>query len=168
MDRMQKIKMTEENFPAPVGFSLANYLRHSFGMFREDLIRVRVRFHKSLTRCLLERRCTRARKIKSSKMALWKLPLKWPVPRRSKPGFWASARSPRFSNQGRWSRRSKTICGRRYVLTANHETACNWGYHPTGLLRDRAGGNQRRKLETARHRGAWLPPQMKSRRKKKI
>lgn len=28
----------------PVGFSLANYLRHSFGMFTEDLVRVKVRF----------------------------------------------------------------------------------------------------------------------------
>jgi predicted DNA-binding transcriptional regulator YafY len=56
IDRMQKIKMTDENFPAPVGFSLENYLRHSLGMFREDLVRVKIRFHKSLTRYLLERR----------------------------------------------------------------------------------------------------------------
>jgi predicted DNA-binding transcriptional regulator YafY len=56
VDRMQKIKMTAENFIAPVGFSLENYLRHSFGMFREELVRVKVRFHKSLTRYLLERR----------------------------------------------------------------------------------------------------------------
>ncbi len=56
VDRMQKIKMTEDNFPAPVGFSLQNYLHHSFGMFREELVRVKVRFHKSLTRYLLERR----------------------------------------------------------------------------------------------------------------
>ncbi len=55
VDRMQKIKMTDESFSAPVGFSLENYLRHSFGMFREDLVRVKVRFHKSLTRYLLER-----------------------------------------------------------------------------------------------------------------
>ena len=48
--------MTEDNFPAPVGFSLQNYLHHSFGMFREELVRVKVRFHKSLTRYLLERR----------------------------------------------------------------------------------------------------------------
>jgi len=39
--RMQKIKMTEDSFPAPLGFSLENYLRHSFGMFREDLVRSR-------------------------------------------------------------------------------------------------------------------------------
>ncbi len=56
VDRMQKIKMTEESFPAPLGFSLESYLRHSFGMFREELVRVKVRFHKSLTRYLLERR----------------------------------------------------------------------------------------------------------------
>jgi predicted DNA-binding transcriptional regulator YafY len=56
VDRMHKIKMTDRTFAAPVGFSLANYLRHSFGMFTEDLVRVRVRFHKSLTRYLLERR----------------------------------------------------------------------------------------------------------------
>jgi len=56
VDRMQKIKMTDESFPAPIGFSLESYLRHSFGMFREDLVRVKVRFDKSLTRYLLERR----------------------------------------------------------------------------------------------------------------
>ncbi|MDP2604908.1 MAG: WYL domain-containing protein [Deltaproteobacteria bacterium] len=55
VDRMQKIKMTEESFPAQLGFSLESYLRHSFGMFREDLVRVKVRFDKSLTRYLLER-----------------------------------------------------------------------------------------------------------------
>jgi predicted DNA-binding transcriptional regulator YafY len=42
VDRMQKIKQTEESFPAPLGFSLENYLRHSFGMFREELVRVKV------------------------------------------------------------------------------------------------------------------------------
>jgi predicted DNA-binding transcriptional regulator YafY len=67
VDRMQKIKMTEENFPAPVGFSLANYLRHSFGMFTEDLVRVKVRFHKSLTRYLLERRWHPSQKNKRRK-----------------------------------------------------------------------------------------------------
>ena len=56
VDRMQKIKMTDESFPAPIGFSLESYLRHSFGMFREDLVRVKVRFNKSMTRYLLERR----------------------------------------------------------------------------------------------------------------
>jgi len=56
VDRMQKIKMTEESFPAPLGFSLENYLRHSFGMFREYLVRVKVRFHESITCYLLERR----------------------------------------------------------------------------------------------------------------
>src|SRR3970040_451022 len=45
VDRMQKIKMTDESFPAPIGFSLKDYLRHSFGMFREDLVRVKWRFH---------------------------------------------------------------------------------------------------------------------------
>jgi predicted DNA-binding transcriptional regulator YafY len=56
VDRMQKIKMTDQPFPAPLGFSLESYLRHSFGMFREELVQIRVRFHKSLTRYLLERR----------------------------------------------------------------------------------------------------------------
>ncbi|HXG53720.1 MAG TPA: WYL domain-containing transcriptional regulator [candidate division Zixibacteria bacterium] len=56
VDRMRKITMTGERFPAPVGFSLANYLRHSFGIFREDIVRVKVRFHKSLSRYLQERR----------------------------------------------------------------------------------------------------------------
>jgi predicted DNA-binding transcriptional regulator YafY len=56
VDRIQKIKQTEESFPAPLGFSLDKYLRPSFGMFTEDLVRVKVRFHTSLTRYLLERR----------------------------------------------------------------------------------------------------------------
>jgi predicted DNA-binding transcriptional regulator YafY len=67
VDRMQKIKMTDENFPAPVGFSLENYLRHSFGMFREELVRVKVHFHKSLTRYLLERRWHPSQKNKKLK-----------------------------------------------------------------------------------------------------
>jgi predicted DNA-binding transcriptional regulator YafY len=67
VDRMQKIKMTGESFSAPLGFSLENYLRHSFGMFREDLVRVKVRFHKSLTRYLLERRWHPSQKNKKLK-----------------------------------------------------------------------------------------------------
>ena len=67
VDRMQKIKMTGESFPAPLGFSLANYLRHSFGMFREDLVRVKVRCHKSMTRYLLERRWHPSQKNKKLK-----------------------------------------------------------------------------------------------------
>jgi len=56
VDRMKRMKLTDQNFPPPVGFSLENYLRHSFGMFTEELARVKARFHKSLTRYLLERR----------------------------------------------------------------------------------------------------------------
>lgn len=56
VDRMQKIKVTDDSFTMPPGFSLETYLRHSFGMMRKDLVRVKVRFHKSLTRYLLERR----------------------------------------------------------------------------------------------------------------
>jgi predicted DNA-binding transcriptional regulator YafY len=67
VDRMQKIKMTGESFSAPLGFSLENYLRHSFGMFREDLVRVKVRFHKSMTRYLLERRWHPSQKNKKLK-----------------------------------------------------------------------------------------------------
>jgi predicted DNA-binding transcriptional regulator YafY len=67
VDRMQRIKMTEESFPAPVGFSLENYLRHSFGMFTEGLVRVKVRFHKSLTRYLFERRWHPSQKNKKLK-----------------------------------------------------------------------------------------------------
>ncbi len=67
VDRMQKIKMTEESFPDPLGFSLKDYLRHSFGMFREDSVRVKVRFHKSLTRYLLERRWHPSQKNKKLK-----------------------------------------------------------------------------------------------------
>jgi predicted DNA-binding transcriptional regulator YafY len=67
VDRMQKIKMTEESFRAPLGFSLESYLRHSFGMFREELVRVKVRFHKSLTRYLLERRWHPSQKNKKLK-----------------------------------------------------------------------------------------------------
>ena len=67
VDRVQKIKLTDESFPAPLGFSLAGYLRHSFGMFREELVRVRVRFHKSLTRYLLERRWHPSQKNKKLK-----------------------------------------------------------------------------------------------------
>jgi predicted DNA-binding transcriptional regulator YafY len=67
VDRMQKIKITEESFPAPLGFSLENYLRHSFGMFREELVRVKVRFHQSLTRYLLERRWHPSQKNKKLK-----------------------------------------------------------------------------------------------------
>jgi predicted DNA-binding transcriptional regulator YafY len=67
VDRIQKIKLTEEAFIMPPGFSLESYLRHSFGMFREDLVRVRVRFHKSLTRYLLERRWHPSQKNKKLK-----------------------------------------------------------------------------------------------------
>jgi predicted DNA-binding transcriptional regulator YafY len=67
VERMQKIKMTEDSFTIPPGFSLASYLRHSFGMFREDLVGVRVRFHKSLTRYLLERRWHPSQKNKKLK-----------------------------------------------------------------------------------------------------
>ena len=56
VDRMQKIKPAEDSFTMPPGFSLESYLRHSFGMFTEELLRVKVRFHKSMTRYLLERR----------------------------------------------------------------------------------------------------------------
>jgi predicted DNA-binding transcriptional regulator YafY len=56
VDRMQKIRLTEDSFTMPPGFSLETYLRHSFGMFTEELVRVKVRFHKSLTRYLPERR----------------------------------------------------------------------------------------------------------------
>jgi predicted DNA-binding transcriptional regulator YafY len=64
VDRMQKIKLTDESFTMPLNFSLEKYLRHSFGMMREDLVRVRVRFHKSLTRYLLERRWHASQKNK--------------------------------------------------------------------------------------------------------
>jgi predicted DNA-binding transcriptional regulator YafY len=64
---MQKIKQADISFPAPMGFSLENYLRHSFGMFREDLARVKVRFHKSITRYLLERRWHPSQKNKKLK-----------------------------------------------------------------------------------------------------
>jgi predicted DNA-binding transcriptional regulator YafY len=56
VDRMQKIKQTEDSFVMPPDFSLKSYLRDSFGMFTEELVRIKVRFHKSLTRYLLERR----------------------------------------------------------------------------------------------------------------
>jgi predicted DNA-binding transcriptional regulator YafY len=67
VDRMQKIKLTGETFAPPVGFSLENYLRHSFGMFTEELVRVKVRFHKSLTSYLLERRWHPSQKNKKLK-----------------------------------------------------------------------------------------------------
>jgi predicted DNA-binding transcriptional regulator YafY len=67
VDRMQKIKLAEESFTMPPGFSLENYLRHSFGMMREDLVRVKARFHKSLTRYLLERRWHPSQKNKKLK-----------------------------------------------------------------------------------------------------
>jgi predicted DNA-binding transcriptional regulator YafY len=67
VDRMKRINLTDENFAPPVGFSLENYLRHSFGMFTEDLVRVKVRFHKSLTRYLLERRWHPSQKNKKLK-----------------------------------------------------------------------------------------------------
>jgi predicted DNA-binding transcriptional regulator YafY len=67
VDRMQKIRITDESFPAPLGFSLESYLRHSFGMYREEMVRVKVRFHKSLTRYLLERRWHPSQKNKKLK-----------------------------------------------------------------------------------------------------
>ena len=67
VDRMQKIKLTDESFTMPPGFSLESYLRHSFGMFTEELFRVKVRFHKSLTRYLLERRWHPSQKNKKLK-----------------------------------------------------------------------------------------------------
>ncbi len=51
----------------PPGFSLETYLRHSFGMFTEEIVRVKVRFHKSLTRYLLERRWHPSQKNKKLK-----------------------------------------------------------------------------------------------------
>ena len=73
VDRMQKIKQTEELFTMPPGFSLASYLKHSFGMFTEDLVRVKICFHKSLTRYLLERRwhpSQKNRKLKDGSLEL--------------------------------------------------------------------------------------------------
>ncbi len=70
---MQKIRITEESFPAPLGFSLENYLRRSFGMFRDELVHVKVRFNKSLTRYLLERRwhpSQKNKKLKDSSLLL--------------------------------------------------------------------------------------------------
>jgi predicted DNA-binding transcriptional regulator YafY len=67
VDRMQKIKLTEESFSRPLDFSLESYLRHSFGMFTEELVRVKVRFQKSLTRYLLERRWHPSQKNKKLK-----------------------------------------------------------------------------------------------------
>ena len=67
VDRMQKIKLSEESFSLPPDFSLANYLKHSFGMFTEDLVRVKARFHKSLTSYLLERRWHPSQKNKKLK-----------------------------------------------------------------------------------------------------
>jgi predicted DNA-binding transcriptional regulator YafY len=67
VDRMQKIKLTEDSFARPLGFSLESYLRHSFGMFTEESVRVKVRFHKSLTRYLLERRWHPSQKNKKLK-----------------------------------------------------------------------------------------------------
>ena len=67
VDRMQKIRLTEDSFNIPPGFSLESYLRHSFGMFTEELVRVKVRFHKSLTRYLLERRWHPSQKNKKLK-----------------------------------------------------------------------------------------------------
>ncbi len=67
VDRMQKIKPTEDTFTIPPGFSLESYLRHSFGMMREDLVRVKARFHRSLTRYLLERRWHPSQKNKKLK-----------------------------------------------------------------------------------------------------
>jgi predicted DNA-binding transcriptional regulator YafY len=67
VDRMRKIRLTDQPFTIPPGFSLEKYLRHSFGMFREELVRVKVRFHKSLTRYLLERRWHASQKAKKLK-----------------------------------------------------------------------------------------------------
>lgn len=67
VDRMQKIRLTAETFPPPVDFSLEKYLRHSFGMFTEELVKIKVRFHKSLTRVLLERRWHASQKNKKLK-----------------------------------------------------------------------------------------------------
>jgi predicted DNA-binding transcriptional regulator YafY len=67
VDRMQKIRLTEDSFTMPPDFSLESYLRHSFGMFTEELVRVKVHFHKSLTRYLLERRWHPSQKNKKLK-----------------------------------------------------------------------------------------------------
>jgi hypothetical protein len=40
----------------PPGFSVETYLRYGFGMFTEEIVRVKIRFHQSMTRYLLERR----------------------------------------------------------------------------------------------------------------
>jgi predicted DNA-binding transcriptional regulator YafY len=67
VDRMQKIRLTADSFTMPPDFSLERYLRHSFGMFTEELVRVKVRFHESLTRYLLERRWHPSQKNKKLK-----------------------------------------------------------------------------------------------------
>ena len=67
VDRIQKIKLTDDSFTISPGFSLESYLRHSFGMFTEELVRVKVHFHKSLTRYLLERRWHPSQKNKKLK-----------------------------------------------------------------------------------------------------
>jgi len=67
VDRMQKIRLTDATFTIPPDFSLQDYLRHSFGMFTEELVRVKVRFHKSLTRYLLERHWHPSQKNKKLK-----------------------------------------------------------------------------------------------------
>lgn len=61
------VPLSEKTFAPPVGFSLENYLRHSFGMFTEELVRVKVRSHKSLTRYLLDRRWHLSQKNKKLK-----------------------------------------------------------------------------------------------------
>ncbi len=67
VDRMQKIRLTDDSFTMPPDFSLESYLRHSFGMFTAELVRVKVRFHKALTRYLLERRWHPSQKNKKLK-----------------------------------------------------------------------------------------------------
>lgn len=61
------VPLSEKTFAPPVGFSLENYLRHSFGMSTEELVRVKVRSHKSLTRYLLDRRWHLSQKNKKLK-----------------------------------------------------------------------------------------------------
>jgi predicted DNA-binding transcriptional regulator YafY len=113
VDRTRKIKLTEETFAPPVGFSLEDYLRHSFGMFTEELVRLKVRFHKSLTRYLLERRWHPSQKNKKLNDGSLELAFEAAGTEKIKTWIMGFGSLAKVLNRLPWLKKSKTTLGDR-------------------------------------------------------
>lgn len=57
VDRIVRVELTEVRFQLPEGFSLSDYLQHSFGIWKgAEAVEVRVRFHGAAARFVAEKR----------------------------------------------------------------------------------------------------------------